>query len=164
MSEELKKQVGGNHYKQFPIQPMLFNVANNMPWAEGEIIKYVARWRFKGKLQDLKKAHHILGFLIEFHEGRMDMAAFIKGLKDVMVEPPPPMSEVLGNPSFVSDEKFAETVAEEAKPQLVGFGVSCDLCGKQAAWYIGAVHLCNEHEVLRKTNRVAFVQLLKSKP
>lgn len=162
MSEELKKQVGGNHYKQFPIQPMFFNVANNMPWAEGEIIKYVTRWRFKGKLQDLKKAHHILGFLIEFHEGRLDFGELMQAIKGKMEEAPPPMSELFGHPSFVRDE----TLTEETKPEPVGFGAPCSLCGKHASWYIGAVHLCQEHEDLRKTNRAAFVQVLakKAKP
>lgn len=63
----LERQVGGDHYKNLPVQPMYANVANNTPWAEGEIIKYVTRWRAKGGVQDLEKARHILEYLIEFH-------------------------------------------------------------------------------------------------
>lgn len=62
------------------IQPMVMAVINNLPWAEGEIIKYVMRWRFKNGLQDLKKAHHILGFLIEFHEGKLDYEGLCKAI------------------------------------------------------------------------------------
>ena len=147
MTDALKVQVGGDHYKRFPIQPMLFNVANNMPWAEGEVIKYVARWRFKGKVQDLKKAHHILGFLIEFHEGRMNQDALLEALREVMEEP-----EHLDFPSV------------EGEPQPVGFPCTCDLCGEGATWHIGGVHLCATHESLRKTNRASFVQLLTKAP
>lgn len=160
MSEELKRQVGGNHYKQFPLQPMFFNVANNMPWAEGEIIKYVTRWRFKGRLQDLKKAHHILGFLIEFHEGRLDFGELMQAIKDKMMEPPPPMSELFGDPSFLNEESVV-TAEAQPEPELVGpLAQLCDLCSRHASWYIGAVHLCQEHEDLRQTNRAAFVQVL----
>ena len=61
----LEQQVGGNHYKHFKIQPLEFNIANDIPWAEGEIIKYVSRHKFKNGIEDLKKARHILDCLIE---------------------------------------------------------------------------------------------------
>lgn len=62
------RQVGGNHYKDnFSIQPMKYLLVNRkvIGWAEGEIIVYVSRYPFKGGVEDLEKAGHILQALIE---------------------------------------------------------------------------------------------------
>jgi hypothetical protein len=59
------KQVGGDHYKGYTIQPAVYNHANNIPWLEGEVIKYVTRHRDKGKRLDIEKAIHLLDLLIE---------------------------------------------------------------------------------------------------
>jgi hypothetical protein len=64
----LEVQIGGSHYKDMAIQPIEFCVANNIPFAEGNVIKYVSRWRKKGGVQDLKKARHMLDVLIEQQE------------------------------------------------------------------------------------------------
>lgn len=61
----LEKQVSGSHYKDFPIQPVEFIHRNNIPYIEGNVIKYVARWRDKGGLADLEKAKHYIDLLIE---------------------------------------------------------------------------------------------------
>jgi hypothetical protein len=61
----LETQVGGDHYKAFVIEPMEFNIRNGIPFAEGNIIKYVCRWKAKGGVQDLEKARHYLDALIE---------------------------------------------------------------------------------------------------
>lgn len=65
-------QVGGNHYKDMPIQPLAFIVANNIPFLEGNVIKYVVRWKLKHGLQDLMKARHYLDMLIEIEENKID--------------------------------------------------------------------------------------------
>lgn len=61
----LEHQEGGDHYKGFAIQPWEYTHANELQWAEGEVVKYVTRWRLKGGLGDLRKARHILELLIE---------------------------------------------------------------------------------------------------
>ena len=61
----LEKQEGGNHYKDYSIQPIEYIHANNIPFAEGSVIKYVTRWRDKNGVADLKKAIHFLELLIE---------------------------------------------------------------------------------------------------
>ena len=65
--ESLKEQVGGNHYKEMKIQPLEFIMANNIPYCEANIIKYVCRYKSKNGLQDLLKARHYLDILIEHH-------------------------------------------------------------------------------------------------
>lgn len=65
----LEVQVGGAHYKDMPIQPVEFIHRNGIGFCEGCAIKYLARWRSKGGLQDLQKARHFIDLLIEM-EGR----------------------------------------------------------------------------------------------
>jgi len=65
MTNALEKQEGGNHYKGYSIQPIEYIHANNIPFAEGSVIKYVTRWRDKNGVADLKKAIHFLELLIE---------------------------------------------------------------------------------------------------
>ncbi|WP_370601172.1 DUF3310 domain-containing protein [Pseudomonas nitroreducens] len=61
----LDMQVSGSHYKDQKIQPIEYIHANNIPFAEGCVIKYVSRWRQKGGIKDLEKARHFLDLLIE---------------------------------------------------------------------------------------------------
>jgi len=61
-------QIGGNHYAKFAIQPLEFIVRNNIGFLEGNVIKYVVRWKDKAGVQDLKKARHYLDMLIELEE------------------------------------------------------------------------------------------------
>lgn len=61
----LEKQVSGSHYKDFPIQPVEFIHRNSIPYIEGNVIKYISRWRDKGGLADLEKAKHYIDLLIE---------------------------------------------------------------------------------------------------
>lgn len=61
----LDTQVAGDHYKSMKIQPIEFIHANNLPFAEGSIIKYVSRWRNKNGIKDLEKARHFIDLLIE---------------------------------------------------------------------------------------------------
>ena len=65
----LNEQVGGGHYKGYKIQPIEFFHANNIPYAEGNIIKYLLRHRDKNGKQDLEKARHYLDLLIELEYG-----------------------------------------------------------------------------------------------
>lgn len=60
------RQEGGNHYKQYKIQPTEFLHVNNVLFIEGNVIKYVLRHRQKNGLQDLLKAKHYIDLLIEY--------------------------------------------------------------------------------------------------
>lgn len=62
----LDKQVGGNHYKKFKIQPAEFCYVNQIPYLEATAIKYLCRWKDKGGLDDLDKAIHFIELLKEF--------------------------------------------------------------------------------------------------
>ena len=60
-----KLQVGGTHYKNKTIQPWDYIAANELGYFEGNIVKYISRWKDKGGVDDLKKAQHYLTKLIE---------------------------------------------------------------------------------------------------
>lgn len=62
----LNTQVGGDHYKDMPIQPMEYSMANGLDACQHTAIKYITRFRQKGGLQDLEKAKHVIDMLIEF--------------------------------------------------------------------------------------------------
>jgi hypothetical protein len=61
----LNIQILGNHYKDLPIQPVEYIHANNIGYMEGNVIKYVSRWRKKNGIADLEKAKHYIDLLIE---------------------------------------------------------------------------------------------------
>ncbi len=58
------EQIGGDHYSKRKIQPIDYIIANKMNFCEGNIIKYVTRYKEKGGQEDLKKARHYIDFLI----------------------------------------------------------------------------------------------------
>lgn len=60
----LAVQVAGNHYKNMAIQPVEFIHANGIGYFEGNVIKYVSRWRAKNGIADLEKAKHYIDLLI----------------------------------------------------------------------------------------------------
>lgn len=61
----LNKQVAGSHYKDLPIQPVEYIYANALGYFEGNVIKYVSRWRKKNGIADLEKAKHYIELLIQ---------------------------------------------------------------------------------------------------
>lgn len=66
--DPFKVQVGGNHYAKYAIQPLEFIVQNKISFLEGNVIKYVVRWKDKAGLQDLEKARHYLDMLIDIEK------------------------------------------------------------------------------------------------
>jgi hypothetical protein len=64
----LTKQVGGSHYKDKGIQPIIYIHANELGFCEGNVVKYVTRWRDKNGVADLRKAIHYLELLIELEQ------------------------------------------------------------------------------------------------
>jgi hypothetical protein len=61
----LQQQVGGDHYRARGIQPIEYIHANNLGFCEGNVVKYVTRWKDKGGEDDLRKAIHYLELLIQ---------------------------------------------------------------------------------------------------
>ena len=66
---KLREQVGGDHYSKLAIQPVTYINANGLNYLQGNVIKYVTRYKDKNGLQDLEKARHYVEMLIEL-EGK----------------------------------------------------------------------------------------------
>lgn len=64
MEDPRDHQIGGDHYKAQGIQPIDYIMANELDFCEGNVVKYVTRWKYKNGVQDLMKARHYLDFLI----------------------------------------------------------------------------------------------------
>jgi len=60
----LTKQEGGGHYL-LPIQPVEYITKNNIPFLEGNVIKYVTRHKKKNGIEDIKKAIHYCELILE---------------------------------------------------------------------------------------------------
>lgn len=59
--DALKKQVGGEHYKQLALQPIEFITRYRMKFCEGNVVKYLTRNK-GNRREDLEKAYHYLCF------------------------------------------------------------------------------------------------------
>ena len=61
----LDRQVQGNHYKSFKIQPIEFITKNKLSFIQGNIIKYVCRFNKKNGNEDIDKIIHYCELQIE---------------------------------------------------------------------------------------------------
>jgi hypothetical protein len=69
MEDKSKEQVvHPSHYNQGNIEMWDYAHDHDLGFFEGNIVKYVTRWRYKNGLQDLKKAKQYLDKLIELNE------------------------------------------------------------------------------------------------
>lgn len=59
-----EKQVGGDHYSKYTIQPIEFILKNNLSYLQGNVLKYILRYKDKNGKQDLEKAMHYLEMMI----------------------------------------------------------------------------------------------------
>lgn len=66
-------QIGGSHYKDKSIQPWAvmeswMGKSGFAFYLQGNVLKYISRYREKNGIEDLKKAKHYLEKLIEIEE------------------------------------------------------------------------------------------------
>ena len=71
MKDPLEVQIGGNHYKDFEIQPVEYTMANNLNFLQGCIVKRITRYDQEGGkgIEDLEKIKHECDLLINFIRG-----------------------------------------------------------------------------------------------
>ncbi len=51
-------QEGGGHYKDRGIQPLEYTMQNNLSFCEGNVLKYISRYKSKNGIEDLAKVIH----------------------------------------------------------------------------------------------------------
>lgn len=61
----LTEQVGGNHYKELKMQPIVLIVKAGCDFIQGNIIKYVTRHRYKNGKEDINKCIHYAHLAME---------------------------------------------------------------------------------------------------
>jgi len=78
-----KKQIGGNHYRKYKLQPSRFVTENKLLYPEGCVIKYIIRHQDKGGKEDLEKAKHMIDMIIErdYEEEKEKQETWIEGYK-----------------------------------------------------------------------------------
>ncbi len=59
------KQIAGDHYKKYRIQPGHFCQINRLDAYESSVVKYVVRHQDKGGIEDIDKAIHCLELIKE---------------------------------------------------------------------------------------------------
>lgn len=66
----LQNQIGGEHYKNMPIQPIEFCFKNELNVCQSKVVKYITRYGHKNGIEDLKKAKHMVELLawLEYEE------------------------------------------------------------------------------------------------
>lgn len=59
-----ERQVGGSHYMNYKIQPIDYTLANNLNFCQGNVVKYITRYKDKNGAEDLRKAKHYIDILL----------------------------------------------------------------------------------------------------
>lgn len=75
LKKEAEPGMTGQYDGRGGIQPIEFIRSNNMNFLEGNVIKYVYRYPFKGGLESLRKARTYLDWLIAYVEGKNEAGA-----------------------------------------------------------------------------------------
>lgn len=61
--------IGGKHYEEMPIEPWMIIEANKLDFWEGNVLKYLLRYKSKNGIEDLEKAKDYINYLIRRLDG-----------------------------------------------------------------------------------------------
>ena len=64
-SEEIMNESDPDHYSNLPMEPWDFIQQNKLDFFEGNVVKYICRWKNKGGVTDLRKAITYIEKIIE---------------------------------------------------------------------------------------------------
>lgn len=64
-SSALSQQIGGSHYKMMPFQPICLIGMLDLDFCQGNVVKYVSRYKLKDGVRDLEKAKHYCQMAME---------------------------------------------------------------------------------------------------
>lgn len=88
-------QYGGSHYNGRSIQPLQYIMANDLDFCQGNVVKYITRFRDKNGVEDLQKVIHYTQFILEAEYGVFSEIRYA-GLEEVEA------------PTFTFDEDFED--------------------------------------------------------
>lgn len=109
------RQVGGDHYRKYPIQPAEYSTRNGLSFLAGNVVKYVTRYKDKGGAEDIRKALHYLELILEF-----EYPTALYKLGEV-IDPPPtnPASPVTARQLACDQDGYQTLYATPAGPALI---------------------------------------------
>lgn len=64
-SSAFSQQIGGAHYKLMPFQPICLIGMLDLDFCQGNVVKYVSRYKLKDGVRDLQKAKHYCQMAME---------------------------------------------------------------------------------------------------
>lgn len=67
-SSALSQQIGGSHYKLMPFQPIRLIDMLDLDFCQGNVVKYVSRYKLKDGVRDLEKAKHYCKMAMELED------------------------------------------------------------------------------------------------
>lgn len=83
--EANQRQIGGDHYrKKGVIQHWDFAALREYDYFQGQITKYVDRWKNKNGIQDLEKAQHFLEKYIEIEKEKVRTGLIATNLSSIV--------------------------------------------------------------------------------
>ena len=62
------EQIGGSHYKDMPFQPIKLISMLDLDFFQGNVVKYVSRYKLKDGVRDLEKAKHYCQMAMEMEK------------------------------------------------------------------------------------------------
>lgn len=62
------EQIGGSHYKDMPFQPIRLISMLDLDFCQGNVVKYVSRYKLKDGVRDLEKAKHYCQMAMEMEK------------------------------------------------------------------------------------------------
>ena len=78
----LSEQVGGNHYKDMPYQPINLISQLDLDFFQGNVVKYVSRYKLKDGVRDLEKAKHYCKMAIDLNAKRIPDGMYLSDAMD----------------------------------------------------------------------------------
>ena len=82
----LNTQIGGSHYKDLVMQPIELIAPLGLTFIQGNIIKYVSRYKHKNGIEDLKKCLHYAEFGKEFERAKAGIAGTKRSLTKIAAD------------------------------------------------------------------------------
>lgn len=73
----LSQQIGGSHYKMMPYQPIRLIGMLGLDFCQGNVAKYVSRYKLKDGVTDLEKAKHYCQMAVDLENNQSSNAVYL---------------------------------------------------------------------------------------
>lgn len=98
-STAFSEQIGGSHYKDMPFQPIRLISMLDLDFFQGNVVKYVSRYKLKDGVRDLEKAKHYCRMAMEMEKSSPRLSMTI-------------LQAVFISEGFVTSNRLSKLVAD----------------------------------------------------